>query len=282
MASFLEAVGRYEFLRSALLAGLLASIACGVVGSYVVTRRISYIAGGIAHCILGGMGLARYLNVVHGWRWLTPLQGAVAAALLAAGVIGFVSLRARQREDTVIGAVWAIGMAVGVLFISRTPGYNEDLMSYLFGNILMVPARDLWLIAGLDVLVVAVGLLFYHQLVALCFDEEFARIRGLRVDAYYLVLLGLTALTVVLLSAVVGIVMVIALLTLPAAIAGQFSRTLWQMMLVATALSVLFTTAGLALSYGPDLPAGATIIVLAGAAYLLVTILARLLKFRRG
>ena len=282
MASFLEALHHYEFLRSALLAGLLASVACGVIGSYVVTRRISYIAGGIAHCVLGGIGAARYLAVVHGWSWLTPLHGAVVAALAAAAVIGIVSLRAKQREDTVIGAMWAIGMAAGVLFISQTPGYGEDLMSYLFGNILMVSRGDLWLIAGLDLLVVAVGLAFYHQLVAVCFDEEFARIRGLRADLYYLVLLGLTALTVVLLSMVVGIVMVIALLTLPAAVAGQFARTLWQMMVVSALLSAAFTVAGQALAYGPNLPPGATIILLAGATYLLVTLLSRLLRFRKG
>ena len=281
MAEFLEAAAHYSFMQHALLAGLLAAVACGIVGTYVVVRRITYIAGGIAHCVLGGIGAALYLQRVCGWTFVRPLHGAVVAALLAAMIIGLVSLRAKQREDTVIGALWAIGMAAGVLFIARTPGYSQDLMSYLFGNILMVTAADLWLIAALDVLVVAVALLFYNQFQAICFDEEFARVRGIPVEFYYLLLLALTALTVVLLVSVVGIVMVIALLTLPVAVAGYFARRLWQMMVLAIGFSILFTTAGLAVSYKPDLPAGATVIILAGAVYLLLAIASRLLR-RRG
>lgn len=280
MAEFLEAARTYAFLQYALAAAVLAGIACGIVGSYVVTRRISYIAGSIAHCVLGGMGAARYAATVYEWTFLTPLLGAVIAALMAATVIGLVSLYAKQREDTVIGALWAVGMAIGVLFIAKTPGYSEDLMGYLFGNILMVAKNDLLLIAALDVVVVAVGILFYNQLLAVCFDEEFARLRGVHVEAYYLMLLGLTALTVVLLISVVGIVLVIALLTLPAALAGHFSRTLWQMMLLAILCSVVLTVSGLAISYGPNLPAGATVILLAGGAYLIVAGASAL--FRRG
>ena len=282
MIEFLHAIREQSFLQVALLTGLLASVACGMVGSYVVVRRITYLAGGIAHCVLGGLGAARYLAVVYGWSWLHPLIGAVVAALLAAVIIGYVSLRARQREDTVIGAVWAIGMALGVLFIARTPGYQVDLMSYLFGSILMVTSKELWLLVGLDVLVVAVGLVFYHPLLAVCFDEEFARLRGLQVELYYILLLCLTALTVVLLVSVVGIVMVIALLTLPVAVAGHFCKTLWQLMLVSALLSMILTTAGLALSYGPDLPAGATTILLAGLVYVLVMLAGRLPRGRSG
>ena len=270
MSDFINAVIQHPFMQHALLGGILSSVACGIMGTYVVVRRITYIAGGIAHCVLGGMGAALYLQKVHGWTFFHPLHGAVAAALIAALIIGWVSIRARQREDTVIGALWAVGMATGVLFITRTPGYNQDLMSYLFGNILMVTQQDLWIVGGLDVLVVVMGVLFYNQFLAVCFDEEFARLRGLNVEAYYLLLLCLTALTVVLLISIVGIVLVIALLTLPVAIAGHFSKRLWQMMLVSAGLSIVFTTAGLAISYGPDLPAGATTIVLAGAAYLAV------------
>lgn len=275
MIEFFSDVPRYPFLQHALAAGLLASVACGVVGTYVVVRRITYIAGGIAHCVLGGIGAARYFQVTRGWEWLDPLYGALAAAIAAALIIGLVSLRARQREDTVIGALWAIGMAAGVLFIYATPGYAVDLMGYLFGNILMVPREELWLIAALDAVVVLVGLLFYNQFLAVCYDEEFARLRGVPVELFYLLLLCLTAVTVVVLSKVVGIVLVIALLTLPVAIAGQFSRSLWQMMLLATLLSALITTGGMAISYGPDLPAGATMVVLAGAAYLLVAVFGR-------
>ena len=272
VGSFFSDLATYAFLQHALAASLLVSVAAGVVGTYVVVRRITYIAGSIAHCVLGGLGAAKYLQVTQGWQWLDPMYGAAVAALLAAVVIGLVTLKAKQREDTVIGALWAIGMAVGVLFIARTPGYQEDVMSYLFGNILMVARADLWLIAALDVVVVLLGTLFYNKFLAVCFDEEFARLRGVRVELYYLLLLCLTALTVVLLVKVVGIVMVIALLTLPVAVAGYFSRTLWQMMILASALSILFTTSGLALSYKANLPAGATIIVLAGGVYLLTSI----------
>ena len=272
MSEFVHAVMASRLLQYALLAGVLASVACGVIGTYVVVRRITYIAGSIAHCVLGGLGAARYCQVVYGWSWLNPLYGATAAALLAAVVIGLVTLYARQREDTVIGAVWAVGMAVGVLFIYRTPGYNQDVMSYLFGDIMLVTRTDLWLIGVLDVIVVALGILLYNRFLAVCFDETFARLRGVRTEFYYLLLLCLTALTVVLLVKVVGIIMVIALLTLPVAIAGYVTRTLAQMMTLAAVLSTLFTSAGLALSYRPDLPAGATIIVLAGSAYVLVTV----------
>jgi len=214
------------------------------------------------------MGAALYLNRVYHWHGMIPLYGALVAALIAAVIIGLVSLRAKQREDTAISALWAIGMAVGIIFISRTPGYNEDLMGYLFGNILMVSTSDLWMLAGLDVLIVMAGLLFYNQFLAVCFDQEFAGLRGLRVEVFYLLLLGLAALTVVLLSTVVGIVMVVAMLTLPIGIAALFCRSLWGMMVISTILCAIFTTSGLAVSYGPDYPAGATTIILAGAAYL--------------
>ena len=267
---FLSALGSNPFVQNALMTGLLVSVACGVIGSYVVVRRITYIAGGIAHCVLGGIGAALYFKQVHGLDWLHPLIGAVAAALLAALIIGIVSLRAKQREDTVIGAVWAIGMATGVLFMSQTPGYAQDAMSYLFGDILLVARGDLWLVALLDVIVVAIGVVFYNQFVAVCFDEEFARLRGAGVQRYYLLLLCLTALTVVLLTMVVGIVLVIALLTLPVAVASHFAKRLWHMMILATLISMAFTTAGIAISFTPEWPAGATIIVFAGAVYLLV------------
>jgi len=267
VSEFLDALRTAPFMQYALLAGLLASVACGVVGTYVVARRITYVAGGIAHCILGGMGAAVYFSRVHHIAWLTPLHGATVAAVLAAAIIGVVSLRFRQREDTIISALWASGMAAGVLFIVKTPGYQQDLMSYLFGNILMVSASDLWLIAILDLAVIVLSLAFYKQFLAICFDEEFARTRGVRVEAFYLLLLMLTALTVVLLVTVVGIVLVIALLTLPVAAVGQFARRLWQMMLLATLLSMVLTTAGLALSYSPDLPTGALTILLAAGVY---------------
>ena len=282
MSEFLAAVAAHPFLQYALLAGLLASVACGVVGAYVAARRITYLAGGIAHCVLGGMGAARYMQVVWGWEWFSPVLGATVAALAAALVVGLVSLRWREREDTLISAVWAIGMATGVLFIWGTPGYGENLMSFLFGNILMVGPGDLRLLAALDVVVLLGALLFYRQLSAICFDEEYARIRGVNVTAFYLVLLCLTALTVVLLTMVVGLVMVIALLSLPVAVAGRVSRSLWQVMAVATVLTALLTTAGLAVGYSADLPAGAVTIIMAGGVYLVTLGLGEALVRRRS
>ncbi len=258
-------------MRNAVIAGVLASIACGVIGTYVVTRRITLIAGSLAHSVLGGMGAAYYLRAVHGWTWLHPLHGAVVAALLGAIIISFVRMHGREREDTVISALWAIGMAVGIMFIVRTPGYKTDLMTYLFGNIVMADERAIQFLVVLDILVVGAGLLFYKQLLAVCFDEEFARVRAINTDLFYTLLLCLSALTVVTLIYVVGIVMVIALLTLPVAIAGKFSRHLWQMMILASILSACFTTGGLAVSYAPDLPPGATTILLAGAVYVIVS-----------
>jgi len=242
VSEFLTDLQRHQFLQYALLTGLLASVACGIIGTYIVVRRISYIADGIAHTVLGGMGAALFIQKVYHCPGVLPIYGAVISAVLAAIVIGLVSLRAQQREDTVISAVWAIGMAVGIVFISRTPGYSEDLMGYLFGNILMVSTYDLWMLGCLDAVIIVLGLLFYNQFLAVCFDQEFARLRGLRVEFFYLLLLCLAALTVVVLATVVGIVMVIALLTLPIGIAGLFSTTMWRMMTISTILCALFTT----------------------------------------
>ena len=270
MREFLEHLGRYPFLQYAVAAGALASVASGIVGTYVVTRRRTYIAGAISHCVLGGMGAARYLQLRHGVAWLSPLVGATLAALAAALIIALVTLYGRQREDTVLSAVWAVGMAVGISFIAATPGYNEDLMSYLFGNILMVGRRDLWLMGGLNVAVVSVTVLFYNRFLVISFHEELACMRGISVPFYSTLLLVLTALTVVLLVQVVGIVMVIALLTLPAATASHLVQRLPYVMVTAIVLSMLFTVGGIAISYGPELPAGATIVELAGGTYLLV------------
>lgn len=253
-------------MQNAIIIGLLASVACGVMGSYVVVRRIVFISGGISHTVLGGMGIAYY----YGYN---PLHGAVISALIAALVIGFVSLRYNQYEDTLIGALWAVGMAVGILFIYKTPGYNVDLMSYLFGNILMVEKESVRLLAYLDGLIILSVLLFYKRFLAVCFDEEYSKLQGVGVVSTYLLLLCLIALTVVILIQVVGIILVIALLTLPAATARYYARSLVQMMIIASILGALFTTSGLIVSYQPNLPAGATIVVIAGLAYLLATVL---------
>ncbi len=269
---FFLALQQHEFLQNALLGGLLASIGCGLMGTYVVVKRISYLAGGIAHTVLGGMGIAYYFQQ-------STFIGALLAALLAALLIGWVKLTWRQNEDTLIGALWAIGMATGIVFISQTPGYNVDLMSYLFGNILMVPRQELYWMLALDAVIALVVLLFYKQLQAVTFDEEFARLRGVPVTGIYLLLLCMVALTVVLLIQVVGLILVIALLTLPAAIAMQYVGRLHQIMWLSIGLGIFFTSGGLGLAYAPDLPAGATIILLAGAVYVLSTLLLTLKRW---
>jgi zinc transport system permease protein len=203
------------FLRYGLLTGLLASISFGIIGTFVVVRRISYLAGAISHCILAGIGGGLYLQTVVGLSWFTPMQGAVVVALASAVILAQVSRRAGQREDSIIGALWSGGMAIGYLFIAKTPGYF-DPNSYLFGNILLITKQDLLFVAALDVVIVAVVCLLYNKLLALCFDEEYTLLRGVHTQWLHLLLLCLTALTIVLLIRIVGIIMVIALLTLPA------------------------------------------------------------------
>jgi len=275
VGEFLQALGQHAFLRHALLGGVLASVACGVVGTYVVTRRITVIAGSLAHAVLGGMGAAYFLRTVHGWQWLHPLHGAAVAALIAAVIISVARARWQEREDSVISALWAIGMAVGILFLFRTPGYKADLMTYLFGNIVLADPQTLRLLLVLDLVILGLTLLFYNQLLAVCFDEEFARLRGVNVAVVYTLLLCLVALTVVTLVYVVGVVMVIALLTLPVSVAGRFASKLWQMMVLAALLSAALTTAGLGIGYGSDLPVGATTVLLAALLFVAVNLVPR-------
>jgi len=275
MTDFIHALTdpHFTLVRYALIAGILSSLAFGVVGTYVVVRRISYIAGSISHCCLAGIGAALYFSARFEWPWCRPMLGALVASLIAALIIGVVSLLARQREDTVIGALWAVGMAIGLLFIAKTPGY-VDPMSYLFGNILLLTLQDLWYVVVLDAVVLTISILFHNRFLAVCFDEEYASLRGIRVHAYYLLLLCLTALTIVLMVSVVGIVMVIALFTLPAAVAGHCTRRLRPMMVLAVLFCAAFTTTGLGLSYSLDLPTGPVVIMVAGMTYLGAIVLA--------
>lgn len=271
MSAFFE----YSFLQTALIAGLLASIGCGVMGSYVVVKRIGYMAGGISHSVLAGMGAALFFG-------FSPMQGALLAALAAALLIGWIKLRWQAQEDTLIGAMWAIGMSIGVLFISRTPGYSTDLMSYLFGNILLVSTSQLWEMATLNALVIGMVLAFYRQFLAVSFDEEFAKLRGVPVNFFYLLFLCLVALTVVLLVQVVGLILVIALLTLPAAITAHYVHTMGRMMILASILGMIFTSFGIWLSYVLDMPTGAIIILVAGSGYILSAISSQWWLNRKG
>ncbi|NLE39292.1 MAG: metal ABC transporter permease [Pirellulaceae bacterium] len=279
MAEFFEALRDplFPFLRYGLLAGIMASVAFGIVGTYVVARRIGYLAGAIAHSVLGGIGASLYLREVHGLAWCDPTAGALIAGIASALVIGLVSLYAHQREDTVIGAIWSTGMAVGLLFIAKTPG-RVDAMSYLFGNIQLISREDLLFVAALDVLVVLLAVFWHNKFLAVCFDQEFAELRGVRAKGYYLVLLCLTALCVVLLMRVVGIVLVIALLTLPAAVAGHFAARLWHMMVLAVLFCMAFVVTGFAVAYPREFAPGPTIILVAAAVYLVVALGGRLMR----
>ncbi len=266
--SFLEALTSNLFLQLTLLAGIGASIAGGIVGSYVVVKRIAFISGSISHSVLSGMGICLFLSRTHDIPWLSPLYGAIIAAILSALLIGWVHLDYKQREDSVIAGVWAIGMAIGIIFISLTPGYNVDLQSFLLGNILWVSPADIITLILLDATVILIVATFYKRLLAICFDEEEARLQGVNVRALYLLLLVLVALTVVLLIQVVGIILIMTMLTIPPTIAGLFTRRLSHMMLLSILLGALFTTVGTYLAFSLDWPVGATIALLAGIAYL--------------
>ncbi|MFK5985538.1 MAG: metal ABC transporter permease [Pseudomonadota bacterium] len=264
MIDFLYSLFEYEFLQNALLAGILASISCGLTGPFVVVNRISYLAGGIAHAVLGGMGAAIYFQI-------DPIIGALVSALLSALLISYIKLKFEQQEDTVIGALWSVGMATGIIFISQTPGYNSELLSYLFGNILMVSEAQLQMMFILDVLLVLIITLFYKYFVAISFDREFAKTLGIPVNFFYTLLLCLVALTVVILIQVVGLILVIALLTLPAAIASHYSFSIIRIMMFAIIGGFIFTSSGLMVSYQADFPAGSVIIVIAGTTFLIST-----------
>jgi zinc transport system permease protein len=278
MTEFFDAVQNIPLIRYALLAGIVSSLTFGVVGSFVVTRRIGYIAAAIAHSILGGIGAAIYFSRVYEIPWLTPMMGAVIAALLSAFVIGWVSLRAGEREDTIIGAIWAFGMASGLLFIHYAPGKAVSLESFIFGNILLTSRSDVIATVTLGAIILVLVGLFYHKLVAVCFDEEFARLRGVSSDAYYLLLLAITAISMVLMVRVAGIILSLALLVLPAATASRFSRKLWVIILVSIGLTFLYNTGGLALSFELDVPTGPFIVLVASLVYGLSFLLKRLVK----
>lgn len=257
------------FLWMALLAGIFASITSGVIGSFVVVKRIVFISGSIAHSVLGGMGLFLWLQRTYSIPWLSPIQGAIFAAVASALLIGWVHLSYREREDTVIAALWSTGMAVGVIFISLTPGYNVELMHYLFGNILWVTRANLFVLFGLDVAVIALVVLFKKQFLAICFDEQQARIQHIRVKFFYLLLLCLVALSVVLLIQVVGAILVIAMLAIPAAIATGLTHRFTRVMVFSVLIGWIFTLLGVTASYQLNWPTGATIALVASLSYLL-------------
>ncbi len=250
----------YQFMLNALLASMLASIACGIIGTYIVIKRLVFLSGGISHSAYGGIGLGYLFS-------FNPIFGAVGTSILGAMFVTYMRKNKLENEDTLIGIIWALGMALGVLFIGLAPGYAPDLMSYLFGNILTVSSTELYLMGAANLVIVLVVIVFFKEFQAITFDEEYAKTTGLNVDFYYLLLFVLIALTIVLLIKLVGIILVIALLTIPAAISKMFAQSLKTMMIYSVILGFAFTTIGLLLSYYLNLPSGSTIIIFSVTGY---------------
>ena len=253
---------QFDFMQNALAAGLLASVICGIMGTLVVVNRIVFLSGGIAHAAYGGIGLAFYFK----WPYL---PGTIGFSLFAAMVMAAISYTAKHRADTIIGVIWALGMAFGIILIDMTPGYNVDLISYLFGSILTVPRSDLLIMAAIGVLMTVLVAYYYQDLLAMSYDEEFARIRGVPVKKLYFGLIGMLAVAIVLVIQVVGLILVIALLTIPPFIAEKYAKSLVQMMVASSFLGAVFTVTGLWLSYRFNLTSGASIIMVSGAFFLI-------------
>ncbi|MBP1642711.1 MAG: hypothetical protein H6Q03_1380 [Acidobacteria bacterium] len=246
-----------DFFRDALVAALLASVLCGVVGTLVVLKRLVSIAGGVAHAAFGGLGVAY-------WAGADPRLGALAVAALSAVGLGFLDRERVRRLDAAIGVLWAVGMAVGLVFLHWTPGYAPDLLAYLFGNILLLTPSDLALAAAAVAAVLVLLAWRGRELVAVAFDEEAARLQGLPTRAYGILLLMLAAVSVVVLLQLVGIVLAVALLTLPPLIALRLARSIAGVVVAATAVCLALTVGGLLLSFALDLPSG-PVMVLSGA-----------------
>ena len=261
----------YEFLRNALLAGIVASLICGMIGSYIVVRKIVFVSGGISHAAFGGIGFGYFLG-------FDPVLGAVGFSLVSGVLIGAIKRYSAQSEDIAIGILWAVGMALGILFISLTPGYAPDLFSYLFGNILFVPSSDLYLMTGMCLLTVFIMSILYKDIVAVSFDEDFAKIQGRPVTFIYYLMFALVGLSVVVLIKIVGIILVISLLTIPSAISLQYTKRFKSMILLSMIFALIFTVGGLLLSYRFDLQSGSTIILIACMGYVLSLVNRRLMK----
>lgn len=247
---------QYDFIQNALIAGVLISIAAGIIGSLVVVNKITFLTGGIAHSSYGGIGLAIYLG-------LPVLFGATVFAVITAVIIAIITLKNRNRIDSIIGIMWASGMAIGIIFVDLTPGYNVDLMSYLFGSIIAVSHDDLLYMIILDVFIISTVVFFYKQILAVSYDSEFASLRGINVAFFYTLILILAALCVVAAIKAVGLILVIALLTIPTYLAESFASRLSTMMIISSILATIFTILGLIVSYIYDISSGASIILVA-------------------
>jgi zinc transport system permease protein len=258
----LEAL-QYEFIQNAILAGVLISLAAGIIGSLVVVNKITFLTGGIAHSSYGGIGIAIYLG-------LPVLFGATVFAVITAVLIAIITLNNKKRVDSIIGIMWAFGMAIGIVFIDLTPGYNVDLMSYLFGSIIAVSQDDLWYMLLLDLTIIVIISFFYKQILMVSYDSEFAKLRGINTKFFYTLILILSALSVVAAIKAVGLILVIALLTIPTYLAETFANKLSTMMVISTILAIIFTISGLVVSYFYDISSGASIIIVSIISLLII------------
>jgi len=254
---------QYSFFSNAFLIGILSALACGIIGSLIIIKKISFISGSIAHASFGGIGLAYFLG-------FNPVLGAIIFSILSALGIGFVNKKNKIQEDASIGAIWAIGMAIGLIFIHFTPGYTVDLFTYLFGNILFSTPQDLWYVLILDIFIIISVTYLFKWLVAMIFDEEFAVVTNIPVFPLYLFFLMLIALSVVILIKSVGVILVIALLTLPASSAQLLSKNFKHIIGWAILLAIVENVLGIILSYYLNLPTGPLITFIAATIYLLI------------
>jgi zinc transport system permease protein len=264
-------VFNYDFIQNAILAGLLVSIASGIIGSLIVVNRMVFLAGGIAHTSYGGIGLAVYFG-------LPIFLGASLFAVLSALLIAMITLNQREKIDTFIGLIWAVGMAIGVIFVDLTPGYNVDLMSYLFGSILAVNSSDIIYMSTLLGAIILIVTFFYREILAVSYDSQYASLRSINVKFFYTLILVLSALTIVIAIKVVGLILVIALLTIPIYIGEKLSNSLGAMMLVSGILSSIFTLTGLWFSYQFNLTSGASIILVSAMSLSLFLLISKILR----
>ncbi len=253
---------QFDFMQNALISSLVVSAICGIIGTLTVINRMTSIAGGIAHGSYGGIGLAIYFGIA-------PLLGATIFALFLGFIIAYITRQNNSRLDSLISVIWAFGMALGILMIDLSAGYNVDLMSYLFGAILSVSDEDIFTMLVILILVFGFCILFYKQLLAMSFDAEFAKLRGINVDLLYTILVLMIALGVVVIIRAVGLILVIALLSIPPYIAEKFTNSVAKMMFLSTLLSIFFCLVGLYLSYSFNLSAGASIILVATLTFFL-------------
>ena len=263
-----------HFMHNALLAACLAGIVCAIIGTFVVINRIVFISGGIAHTAYGGVGLAVYFG-------FAPLLGITLVSVLASLIMAWVSLKASHRSDTMIGVLWALGMAVGVILLDLTPGYHVDLMSYLFGSIMAVPDSYVWLMLLLSAVIVGTVSYFYYDFVALSFDPEFAKVRGIPVALLHVLLMLMIGLAVVIVIQVVGLILVIALMSISPFIAERFSPSPLRMMGISLLLNLAFAFSGISLAVALDVSTGPSIILIASLAFFAVHTLHRPRKIQK-